>query len=253
MKKLSKKRWDQIGKIQIQKHTENWIAEDTIAFLDYLSNRIGIIPTLNRIKGASYFLSMRNYSLFINLVSFYENYIGKDGVTYRLNRSLSGFHKGDTIEIKRVIEFLEKYLGNRDILQKMMMKNLHIFSPLSSKPNVQTNLENLKDVIAYLQSIGIKKEQVQSMIIDNLGGFIQATRNKLEVKRQSLIKVETIGIAFTYDEINKMIEQNIQDFLQTKLKKIKQMVTYLQSINFKDEKIKDMAIRNLKSFSRDDP
>ena len=71
----------------------------------------------------------------------------------------------------------------------------------------------------------------------------------LERKRQSLTQKETVGITFNLYEIDQMTEESIQTFLQADLKKIKQMVTYLQSINFKDDKIKDMAIRNLYGFA----
>ena len=237
---------------KIQETTEYWTNADAIAFLEYLFNRIGQRMTLSRIKGTSYFKDM-SYSHFLDRVEFYEGYIGEDGVTYRLNRSLSGFHRGDIIEIQRVIEFLEEYLGSREILQKMMMKNLNIFSPLSSKEGAQANLENVKDVIAYLMSINITEEQIKSMITSNFEGFVKATRRKLETKRQLLIQEETVGISFTLKEIDKMIVESIQDFLQADLSKVKSMITYLKEIIKDEQLIKDMAIRNLQGLAKSDP
>ena len=194
-----------------------------------------------------------SYSRFLGRVEFYEDYIGEDGVTYRLNRSLSGSHSGDIIEIQRVIEFLEEYLGSREILQKMMMKNLGIFSPLSSKEGAQANLENVKDVITYLMSINITEEQIKSMITKDFFRFVKATRRKLETKRQLLTQEETIGIAFTLEEIDKMIVESIQAFLQADLSKVKIMITYLKEIIKDEQLIKDMAVRNLKGLAKSDP
>ena len=237
---------------KIQETTEYWANADAIAFLEYLFNRIGWKMTLSRIKGTSY-LKLMNYSRFLERVKFYEGYIGEDGVTYRLSKSLRGFQQGDIIEIQRVIEFLEEYLGNQEILQKMMMKNLGIFSPLSSREGAQANLENVKDVIAYLMSINITEEQVKSMIISNFEGFVKATRKKLERKRQLLTQEETIGIAFTLKEIDKMIVENIEGFLRADLSKVKSMITYLKEIIKDEQLIKDMAVRNLQGLAKSDP
>ena len=237
---------------KIQETTEYWTNADAIAFLEYLFNRIGQSMTLSRIKGTSY-LARINYSRFLGRVEFYEDYIGEDGVTYRLNRALSGFHRGDIIEIQRVIEFLEEYLGSREILQKMMMKNLNIFSPLSSKEGAQANLENVKDVIAYLMSINITEEQIKSMIISNFEGFVKATRRKLETRRQLLIQEETVGISFTLKEIDKMIVESMEDFLRVDLSKVKSMITYLKEIIKDEQLIKDMAVRNLQGLAKSDP
>ena len=233
---------------KIRENTKSWTTQDTRAFLDHLVNRIGETATLNRIKTSSYFLKM-TYSEFLKQVKLYERYIGKDGVSYRLNISLSGFQQGDIIEIKTVTEFLEEYLGSREIIEVMMLKTLGGFAKLSSNPNAQTNLTNIQDVIAYLSSIGTTEEQIKSMILGNFEGFVQATRKKLETKRQLLKQEETIGIVFTSDEIDKMIEESIQDFLRIDLKKVKKMIEYLKEIGFKDEQIKDMAIRNLRGLS----
>ena len=237
---------------KVQRYTGHWTAEDSIDFLDYLSNRIGIIPTLNRIKRASY-LHMMKYSDFLKRASFYENYMGEDKVTYRLNQSLDGFERGGIEEIKRVVDFLEEYLGDRKIIKAIMLKSLSGFARLSGLANAHTNLENIKDVIVYLRSLEFTEEQIKFMIIDNFTGFVRSTRSMLETRRQSLTQKETIGIAFNLDEVDQMIEQNIQGFIQVKLKKIKAMVTSLKSINFEDEKIKAMVMRNFQGFSKDSP
>ena len=237
---------------KIREDTKSWTAGDATAFLDYLASRIGQVATLNRIKSTSYFKELK-YNHFLELVKFYKNYIGEDGVTYRLGKSLNGFHRGDPLEIERVIEFLKEYLGSLEILQEMMMKNLGIFFPLSSSINAQTNLANVKDVIGYLENINITEEQIKFMIVGNFTGFLRATCKKLETKRQLLTNKETIGIAFTHDEINKMIVENIEGFLLADLRKVKTMVTYLKDIGFKDEQIKKMAIRNLQGLAKDDP
>ena len=87
------------------------------------------------------------------------------------------------------------------------------------------------------------------MIFNNFQGFVQATRRKLEIRRQLLMQEETIGIIFDPDEINKIIAENIHGFLIADLRKVKEMVAYLRSIDFKDDTIKDMAIRSFIDFS----
>ena len=243
---------------RIQEYTNRWTSEDATAFLDYLSNRIGEITTLNRIKYPSYFQHMQSYNRFLEFISFYESYIGEDGVTYRLSKSLKGFERGDFVEIRRVIKFLEEeYLGNQEDIKVIMMKNLDGFSILSSKPSAQTSLKNLKDVIAYLKSIGITEVIIKSKLVDNFVGFVKATREKLETKGDSLTKPETIGIAFTSSEVNQMIVENMQGFLGANLKKVKKMVTYLKDKDtgpgLEDQQIKDMAISNLKGLALSDP
>ena len=239
-------------KDRIQKATIYWKSQNARAFLDQLSNRIGTSLTLDRIKTASYLGTIgANYNGFIERVTFYESYIGEDEVTKRLSQSLSGFERGYIEEIKRVIEFLEEYLGSREIIRDMMLKNLAGFSRLNSGPQSQTNLENIQDVIAYLRSIHIREEQIKSMIVDTFGSFVKATRTKLETKRQSLTKEETTGIAFTLNEVDKMIEENLHGFLSANLAKIKEIVTCLKEFGFKDDQIKKMAMRNLQGLSND--
>ena len=143
---------------KIKEATKNWTTEDSIAFLNYLSNRIGKTAALNRIKSTSYFRDILSYRRFIERVEFYEGYIGEEGVTKRLSRSLGGFGRGDIKKIKKVVEFLEEYLGSREIVQKMMLKSLAGFSRLMDGAKAQTNLNNIKDVITYLKSIGINRE-----------------------------------------------------------------------------------------------
>ena len=242
---------------KLQRYTKNWTPEDARAFLSYLSNRIGEEAALNRIKHPSYFNEMRNYNRFLEYIVFYENYIGEDGVTYRLNRSLNGFGKGDFVEIEKVIEFLEKYLGSREFVEGIMMENLEGFSLFSSRPTAQTNLENLKDVIAYLESIGITEAIIKPKLIGNFVGFVKATRKKLETRRQSLTKPEAVGIVFTYDEINKIVIENMQGFLRADLKKVKKMIIYLKDkttgLGLEDKQVKEMAIGNLQGLALSDP
>ena len=252
-----KKKMGSTWEDKLRRSTKNWTPEDAKAFLDYLADRIGEVVTLDRIKYPSYFNKMKNYNHFLEYIVFYENYIGEAGVTHRLNRSLKGFEKGDFVEIKKVIEFLEEYLGSREFVEGIMMENLDGFSVLSSRPTAQTNLANLKDVITYLEDIGITEATIKSKLVDNFVGFVRATRKKLETRRQSLTKPETIGIAFTLDEVNQMIAKNIEGFLRADLKKVEEMVTYLKDKNtglgLEDKQIKEMAIRNLQGLALSDP
>ena len=60
----------------------------------------------------------------------YEEYIGEEGVTMRLRRSLGGFHIGEISEIRDVIEFVESYIGAEET-KKRMKENLRGFSKLT--------------------------------------------------------------------------------------------------------------------------
>ena len=248
-----KKKMGSTWEDKLRRSTKNWTPEDARAFLSYLSNRIGEEAALNRIKYPSYFKEMKTYNRFLEYIVFYEKYIGEAGVTHRLNRSLKGFERADFVEIEKVIEFLEEYLGNREFVEGIMMENLNGFSRLNSKPTAQTNLANLKDVIAYLEDIGITEATIKSKLVDNFTGFVQATRKKLETRRQSLTKPETVGIAFTHAEINKMIIENMQGFINADLEKVKMMITTLKRLGFEHEQIKKMAIGNLKGLAAGDP
>ena len=138
----------------IAKYTKSWAREDTERFLKYLTSRIGEEDTLKRIRGASYFNNLR-YEGFIERVSLYERYIGVEGVTIRLRKSLGGFHRGKVEEIEKVIKYListEIGLTEKDI-KESMKSSLHGVL-------LEAKQSDLKEVVKYLtEEIGLTEEK----------------------------------------------------------------------------------------------
>ena len=118
-------RWEQ----RITDATKKWSRKDIEDFLNFLQNRIGTEDTLKRIKSPSYF-KLTSYKKFKERVFLYEEYIGKEGVTMRLRRSLGGFHIGEVSEIRDVIEYVVGYIGVEETKQRMK-ENLQGFSRLT--------------------------------------------------------------------------------------------------------------------------
>ena len=115
---------------RIIKSTKSWSVKDAQGFLRFLNQRIGREDTIKRIKSVSYFQLM-SFTSFINRVSFYEEYLGEEGITTRLRRSLGGFHKGDPEEIRKVVKYVEEYIGE-EAVKEAMKSNLEAFSRLPS-------------------------------------------------------------------------------------------------------------------------
>ena len=122
---------------------------------------------------------------------------------------------------------------------------------------LQADLKKVKKMVTYLKDKdtgpGLEDKQIKDMAIRNLQGLALSDPQTLEDKRQSLTKPETIGIAFTSSEVNQMIAESIEGFLQADLKKVKKMVTYLKDkdtgLGLEDKQIKDLVIRDLNGFS----
>ena len=104
-------------------------------FLEKMEARIGVEQTLKRIQAPSYF--RMSYVNFKDIVSLYEEYIGVEGVTQRLNRSLGGFDKGNVEAVRAVITYLQIYFGGKEegklAIQQIMKKNLRGFSNANKK------------------------------------------------------------------------------------------------------------------------
>ena len=164
-------------------------------------------------------------------------------------RNLRGLAASDpeTLEDKRESLTQSETIGiafTSEEINKMIVENIQGF--------LQVDLEKVKNMVATLKRIGFKGEQIKEMAIRNLKGLAVSDPKTLEYKRKSLTRSEAIGIAFTSDEVNKMIVKNIEDFLQADLEKVKRVVAILRRIDLKDEQIKEMAIRNLRGLALSD-
>ena len=155
-------------KQRITNSTKNWSRKDIEDFLNFLQGHIGTEDTLKRIKSPSYFHTT-NYKKFRERVSLYEEYIGEEGVTMRLKRSLGGFHEGKISEIRDVIEYVKDYIGT-EATRERMKKGLQGFSG--------TTLLKLWEVVEYVESyIGI--ESTKERMKKDLRSFSQSTLNQL--------------------------------------------------------------------------
>lgn len=158
-KQLGKKWAKTMGKDWLEKITRataKWSPEEAQKFLEFLRSRIGEENTIKRIKSTSYFPYM-NYRSFMEKVTLYEQYIGEEGVTNRLHRSLGGFHKGQVNEIRSGVEFLKSYIGEEMTIQKME-QDLQVLSSIKS--------ERLKLVVDLIEGYLGKETMVQRVIKD---------------------------------------------------------------------------------------
>ena len=151
----------------------NWTTEDAKSFLEALEARIGVENTLKRIKTPSYF-GLTNYVNFKDRVRLYEEYIGVEGVTQRLNRSLNGFEKGSVEDIRATITYLQDYFGGKEesklIIQQMMHRNLNGFSSIIKS--------ELQETVKYLEGyMGASyKSVIQEKMKKNLWAFSRICR-----------------------------------------------------------------------------
>ena len=225
----------------IGKYTKFWAREDTERFLKYLTDRIGEEDTLKRIKGASYFYALR-YEGFIERVALYERYIGVEGVTIRLRKSLAGFHRGKVEEIEEVIKYLtstELGLTERDI-KESMKKSLRGFAV--------AKLSELKEMVKYLTGaeIGLSKEDIKESMKKDLYGFARAKRSELE-KVVEFLRREEIGL--TAEEIKESMKKSLRGFVMVKLGELKEVVKYLrEELGLSTEDIKESMKKNLEAF-----
>ena len=103
---------------KILKNAKSWDEKESLQFLNFLKDQIGVEDTIKRIKSTSYFSNMR-FESFKERVDFFSGYIGEEGVKERLRKSLGGFHKGNIEEMKVVIEFIEGYIGREEVRERM--------------------------------------------------------------------------------------------------------------------------------------
>ena len=165
-------------------------------------------------------------------------------------RSLQGLAKSDpeTLQDRRASLTRAETIGiafTLEEIDKMIVESIQAF--------LQADLSKVKIMITYLKEI-IKDEQlIKAMAVRNLKGLAKSDPETLQERRESLKQAETIGIAFTLEEIDKMIVESIEGFLQADLSKVKSMITYLKEIIKDEQLIKAMAVRNLQGLAKSDP
>ena len=87
--------------------------------MEFLDGRIGVEDTLKRLRFLSYF-GLSRYEDFIEKLEYYESYIGEDGVTRRLKRSMGVFFAGISLtDLKGVVKFIEGYIGKEGVKDRM--------------------------------------------------------------------------------------------------------------------------------------
>ena len=117
------KKWEE----KVNSAFKYWGSEETKKLLKYLDKQIEKKDTLKRLKYPSYFKFSR-YEKFKKLILFYESYLGVEGVTQRLRRSMGGFFIRSSLKkLKKVVKFIEGYI-ERDGVKERMNKDLQGFS-----------------------------------------------------------------------------------------------------------------------------
>ncbi len=182
---------------KITRATAKWSPEEAQKFLKFLRNRIGEENTIKRIKSTSYFPYM-NYRSFMEKVTLYEQYIGEEGVTSRLQKSFGGFHKGQVNEIRSGVEFLKSYIGEEMTIQKME-QDLQVFSNIKS--------ERLKLVVELIEGYLGKEEMVQR-VSEDLRVFARARFDELQPALESTEKLLGGGIQ-AKEQVKVVLQENL--------------------------------------------
>ncbi|MCY4321740.1 MAG: hypothetical protein OXC37_04995 [Bdellovibrionaceae bacterium] len=104
---------------------KKWTEKEVNEFLDYLTNRIGIINTVKSLSDPSYF-QLSSYKKFKSVVSYYDSYIaayydsymvGVGAVTRILSKSMRGFFIQSSLEdLKELVKFIESYIGENGVI-----------------------------------------------------------------------------------------------------------------------------------------
>ncbi len=210
----------------------NWTAEDAKSFLEEMEARIGVKQTLKRIKTTSYFWMM-SYVSFKDRVSLYEEYIGIDGVTKRLNRSLGGFDRGNVEDIRDVITYLHIYFGGKEgylgaspkpvkpVIHEMMQRSLVAFS--------STSKSKIQEVIEYLEGyLGVSsKPVIQEMMQRNLVAFSSTSKSKIQ---EVVEYVEGYLGASSKPVIQRMMQNDFIGFEKATRSNLKDFAEYVKKI-----------------------
>ena len=234
-------RWEN----KISFYTRNWSKDDADQFLFYLEDRIGAKAALETLK-VPYYLKKMSFDEFLGRIHFYEGFLGPEGVTKRLKKSLAGFHYGNAEEMEKVVNYVENLLG-REVLILMMKKNLIPFSEIHflelrknfeyivilvgikrAKMIMERTLsffrevggntgkikENFRFIKNYIENSIEEKSAVEEILIDmitsNPKAFYRFDPNRFEQIR-SLLKTTDI---FFDEEIIQIMQQNLAAFSQ---------------------------------------
>ncbi len=165
-----------------------WKASQAENWLEEMIQRIGEDNTLALLKTPSYFLTM-TYRGFQEKVTLYKEYLGEEGVNHRLQKSLAGFHFGNTQEIKAVVDYLKSYMGGNPEQAEALIHNMIQKNPF---PFSIARLSELKSVVEYMEHyMGENPEQARALVRD-------------------------------------MIQKNLQPFSSAKLRNLKGVMEYME-------------------------
>ena len=232
---------------RIIKNTTAWGVEEAQNFLDYMVKRVGIEHTVKRIKSPSYFKGMR-YASFKERVKLYEEYLGVSEVTYRLQRSLGGFHVGNMGEIRDFIKYITKYLGGgeeaEESIRQMMKSSLYAFS--------RAKTGEVKKFVKYMEEYmgggEEAKESIRQMMKNNLQAFSRAKTG--EVKKFVEYVEEYMGGGEEAEEsIRQMMKSSLQAFSNAKTGKVKEFVEYVEKYMGGGEEAKESIRQMMKKQS----
>ena len=184
------KQWEQ----RVYSFFKDWELEEAKNFLKYLSDRIGVKDTLKSLNHPRYF-AKSGYKKFLELVLFYESYLGKDKVTERLRKSMGGFFILTSLEkLKKVVKYVEGYIGKEGVtkimeghlesLDLVLDIQLHIMEEIKDG-NLRSlpllNLKELEEAAEYFESvIETERKEAKGIMSRNFEIISRANLRELE-------------------------------------------------------------------------
>lgn len=146
--------WEQ----EIIPSTRSWSAKDAQEFLDVLVNRVGkqntcflLARSLSHLKSISYYRDKISQDILQNFkerIAYYDDYMGEEATTEMMRKSLAGFAQGALQRVKDMIQFLENYLGSKELVIRILKRDPQIFST-TFIDEIQPVLDFLENLIGY--------------------------------------------------------------------------------------------------------
>lgn len=158
--------------------------------------------------------------------------LSEEDITRVSENNSDALTRVDPDSLKEVLDFLKKGVQPEDI-QKLIKENF------STLVQMQSNVENLKEVIQFLLiSLNFTKKDVRHLIMNNLKGLVTAKANDLreKTKRTFLDKAY----------IRSVLMNHLRDFSKVNPKELGQLIEYLhKDFNFTKKDARDLFRKNL--------
>ena len=151
---------------EIIRKTEGWTIEETRSLLKFLLENIGPEKTMRTITNGFRILDFQTvrYSDFTKMVDLFIEHIGRGGLSVKLLRALESDNEimpelaDDIKNVERLILFIKKYVEDGESAIEIIINNDLSF----------INVDNLKEVLAYLEEQGFTKVDIVRVMYANL-------------------------------------------------------------------------------------